>query len=536
MSDLLIKNGSIIDGTGSPARKADITIRNGKIASIGPAATINVDKIIDASGLVVCPGFIDIHSHTDFTIAVNPKAESKIRQGVTTEIVGNCGMSAAPLTERFMPELKDRLFRDDYGKAEDIGNAWVTFGEYIRYLGQLPLGINLMPLIGFGTLRTAIMGLKSGSPTGDEIRQMEALLEQSFEEGAVGMSSGLEYLPDSFSHSDELIRLCKVVQRHDKLYASHVRGESQNLFSAIKEAIRTGEESGCRTQISHLKLGGEMNWGKTDQLFELLAGAISRGVNLTWDQYPYTAWGSSLGDYLPRWVMQGTLKKTLEYLTCQSTRQQIRGEISRAIKAGTHAYNTASWDNVQIVKVKSAECRSYEGRKVATIAEELGVDPLDFVFDLLIKERGAVPTLVFCMAEADIETIMQHPDTIVASDGRAVAIYGELSKGNPHPRYYGTFPRVLGHYVRGRNVLSLEMAVKKMTSMPARVMKLDGRGVLAANMIADITIFDPKTIADLATYEKPHQYSNGIEKVIIAGNLIIDQGTHSGKMVGQIIR
>ncbi|MDX2494897.1 MAG: amidohydrolase family protein, partial [Desulfuromusa sp.] len=342
--------------------------------------------------------------------------------------------------------------------------------------------------------------------------------------------------PDSLSQGDEFIKLCRVVKRQNKLYASHIRGEAQTLFPAIDEAIRCGEESGCKIQISHLKLGGQFNWGKTDQLFTLLEGAISRGVRLSWDQYPYIAWGTGLGDYIPRWVRRDGYKKMIQYLTDQPTRKKIRQEIDCAIKAGTHAYNIAAWENVQVAKVRSPEFKHFEGKRISEISTELNVDPLECVFNLLLKEQGNVPTLVFCMDEADVENIMRHPQTIIASDGRAAATYGELHKGSPHPRYYGAFPRVLGKYVRENKVLPLEAAIKKMTSMPAGVMNLQDRGTLAVDKVADITIFDPETICDLATYENPHQYSNGIDKVIISGAVVIDQVNHTGRMMGQIIK
>ena len=537
MCDLLIKNGNIIDGSGSPAYLSDIAVKNGEIERIGPSLDIKCDKVIDASNLIVCPGFIDIHSHTDATIMINRKAESKIRQGITTEIVGNCGTSAAPLTTAFLPEVKDHLtINSDFGKADEIGKSWITFGEYITYLNELSLGINIMPMVGLGTLRLAVMGLKSGPPTKDEMREMEDLLEKSLEEGAAGLSTGLEYIPDFLSRVEELIQLCRVVKRQNKLYASHIRRESQGLFPAIEEAIRCGEESGCQVEISHLKLGGKFNWGKTDQLFDVLERAISRGVCLSWDQYPYIAWGTGLVDYVPHWVIQEGHQKMIEYLSDTSTRKKIRMEINKEIKKGIHAYNTAPWENVQIAMVKSPEYKSIEGKRISEISKELNIDPLDFVFDLLIKERGSVKTLVFCMDEEDIKTIMKHPHTIIASDGRAVAPYGELNKGITHPRYYGAFPRVLGKYVRDEKVLSLETAIKKMTSMPAKTMRLDNRGILALNKVADITIFNPKTVCDVATYENPHQYSKGIEKVILSGEIIIDKGNHTNKLVGQIIK
>ncbi len=537
MCDLLIKNGKIIDGTGSPAIFADISVKDGKIERIEPSLQLDCQKEVNAANKIVCPGFIDIHSHSDATIMINRKAESKIRQGITTEVVGNCGISAAPLTTAFLSEVKDHLtVNSDFGRADEIGKSWITFGEYITFLNELSLGINIMPMVGLGTLRSAVMGIKSGPPTIDEMREMEDLLEKSLEEGAAGLSTGLEYIPDILSRVEELIQLCRVVKRQNKLYASHIRRESQGLFPAIEEAIRCGEESGCQVEISHLKLGGKINWGKTDQLFDILERAISRGVCLSWDQYPYIAWGTGLADYVPHWVIQEGHKKMIAYLSDTATRKKIRMEINKEIKKGIHAYNTASWENVQIAMVKSPEYKAIEGKRISKIAKELNTDPLDFVFDLLIKERGLVKTLVFCMDEEDIKTIMKHPHTIIASDGRAVAPYGELKKGATHPRYYGAFPRVLGKYVRDEKVLSLETAIKKMTSMPAKTMGLDTRGTLAPNMVADITIFDPETVCDVATYENPHQYSKGIEKVILSGEIIIDKGKHTNKLVGQVIK
>jgi N-acyl-D-amino-acid deacylase len=536
MVDLLIKNGTVIDGSGTPSFKSDIAVKNGKIETIGSSLMMDCETILDVSGKIVCPGFIDIHSHTDATILINTKAESKIRQGVTTEIVGNCGSSAAPLSEMFLAEIKDDLaINSIYGNRDDIGKRWMSFGEYIQHLKESLLGINLMPMIGHGTLRSSVMGLKSGPPTPNEMRAMEDLLAKSLAEGAVGMSTGLEYVPSSFCQTDELIKLGRVIERHNKIYTTHIRNESHTLFPAIEEAILTAEESGCRIEISHLKLGGKFNWGKTDQLFSILEKALSRGVRLSWDQYPYIAWGTGLVDYVPRWVRKDGHQKLVEYLSEKSSRKKIRQEIEASIQMGTHAYNTAPWENVQIAMVNSPDYQFALGKRISEIAQELDVDPIDCLFDLLIAEKGAVGTVVFCMDEEDIKTIIKHPQTIIASDGRAVADYGELSKGSPHPRFYGAFPRILGKYVRDEKVLSLETAIRKMTSMPAAIMGLKNRGTLAPNMIADITIFDPETVSDIATFESPHQYSKGIEYVLISGNVIIDSGIHSNHMVGQIL-
>ncbi len=537
MFDLIIKNGTIIDGSGSPAFISDIGVKDGKIEVIQPSLSSSCKTELDVVGKVICPGFIDIHSHTDATILQNPKAESKIRQGITTEIVGNCGMSAAPLSVSFLPEIRDHLtVNADFGNPADIGKLWSSFEEYIKYLNELPLGVNLMPLVGYGTLRSAVMGLNSGPPTPYEMRAMEYLLEKSLLEGACGMSTGLEYIPDAHARTIELIKLGRVLERNGKLYTSHIRGESQALFTSIDEAIRTSELSGCQLEISHLKLGGMFNWGKTDKLFSVLEGAITRGVRLSWDQYPYVAWGTGLADYIPAWVRQDGYQKLIEHLSNKATREKIRKEIGTEIQSGNHAYNTAPWENVQIAMVQSDVFKFAEGKRVSTIAEQLDVDALDLVFDLLIAEKGSVSTLVFCMAEDDVRTIMKHPRTIIASDGRAVADYGELHKGSPHPRYYGTFPRVLGKYVREEKVFSLETAIKKMTSMPAEIMGLKTRGTLAPKMVADITVFDPDTVSDMATFENPHQYAKGIDYVMVAGEVIIDHGRHSNKMKGNILQ
>jgi N-acyl-D-amino-acid deacylase len=294
--------------------------------------------------------------------------------------------------------------------------------------------------------------------------------------------------------------------------------------------------TGCQLEIAHLKLGGMFNWGETEKLFSHLEDAIRRGVRLSWDQYPYVAWGTGLADYIPHWVRQDGYQKLIEYLSNKATRKKIRKEIESDIQRGNHAYNTAPWENVQIAKVQSDVFKFAEGKRVSTIAKQLDVDAFDLVFDLLIAEKGAVSTLVFCMAEDDVKTIMKHPRTIIASDGRAVANYGELHKGSPHPRYYGAFPRVLGKYVREEKLLSLETAIKKMTSMPAEIMGLKTRGTLAKKMVADITVFDPETVSDTATFENPHQYAKGIEYVMIAGEVIIDNGEHSNKMEGHILK
>lgn len=534
---LLIKGGTIIDGTGKPAFRGDVGVCDDKITAVGDLSGSEAAETIQAGGLVVTPGFIDIHSHSDFTIMFNRRAESKIHQGVTTEITGNCGLTAAPLSEEHRQEMLDNLLTTlGISGAESLPWNWYSFGDYLDHLRTEPLGVNLAPLVGHATLRIAVMGADDRAPTEQEMAAMEELLDRCLGEGAFGMSTGLDYPPDSYSRTSELIRLGRVLARRDAWYTSHIRGEAQTLFQAVDEAIRIGEESGCRVEVSHLKAGGMMNWGKASQLLARLDQARNRGVRVTWDQYPYTAWGSGLVDYIPDWVGAGGREKLAERLRDKAVRKEIRAEIEREVRQGTHHLNAAPWDRVRIALVQSPENIPLEGKSIAEIAEEQNRDPFDVTFDLLADEKGAVKTLVFCMDEDDVKTIMQHPVTAIATDGRAVAPYGILGKGKTHPRYYGTFPRVLGRYVREEGLFSLETAVYKMTRMPAERMGLRDRGLIAAGMAADLVVLDPETIIDKATFQDPHQYPDGISKVIVAGRVVVDGGEHTGRLCGRILR
>jgi N-acyl-D-amino-acid deacylase len=536
MFQLAIKHGTIVDGTGKPAFRADIGIRDGKIAVIGDLDAVEAEKSIRAEGLVVAPGFVDIHSHSDFTIMINPRAESKIHQGVTTEVTGNCGATAAPISNTHRQEALDYLLTTlGISGSESLAWDWTSFGDYLDHLRRRPLGVNLVPLVGHTMLRIAVMGTADRPPTEEEMVAQEELLARCLGEGAFGMSTGPEYPPDAYSTTEELVRLGRVLARHDALYATHIRGEAQTLFEAIAEAVRIGQESGCRVEISHLKAGGLGNWGKAPQLLAYLDAARERGIEVTWDQYPYTAWGSGLIDYLPRWVAADGREKLAERLRDETIRQAIRAEIEREVQSGRHPLCAAPWETVQIALVESPHNVSLEGKNIAEIAAEQNRDPLNVVFDLLADEKGAVKTLVFCVSEGDIRTIMQHPLTAVASDGRAVAPYGILGRGKTHPRYYGTFPRVLGRYVRQENLLSLESAIHKMTLMPAERMSLRDRGRIAPDMVADLVVFDPATIRDEATFQDPHRYPTGILSVIVGGQVVVHEGKHTGKLCGCIL-
>jgi len=536
MFQLVIRAGTVMDGTGKPAFRADIGIRNGRVAAIGDLAAEEAGGSIAAEGLVVAPGFIDIHSHSDLTIMINPRAESKTHQGITTEVTGNCGLTAAPLSETHRQELLDYLLTTlGISGSEALSWEWISFGEYLDHLRRRPLGINVVPLVGHATLRIAVMGAANRPPTEGEMVAMEELLDRCLCEGAFGMSTGLEYPPDAYSTTEELIRLGRVLTRHNALYATHVRGEDHNLFEAIAEAVRIGEASGCRVEISHLKAGGIGNWGKAPQLLAYLEAARERGVEVAWDQYPYTAWGSGMIDYLPHWVAADGREKLLERLRDETVRRAVREEIERDVQSGKHPLCAAPWEVVRIALVESPDNVPLEGKSVAEIAAEQQRDPWDVVLDLLAEEKGAVKTLVFCISEDDVRTIMRHPLTAIATDGRAVAPYGILGKGKTHPRYYGTCPRVLGRYVREEKLMSMESAINKMTLMPAERIGLRDRGQIAPGMVADLVIFDPATIGDKATFRNPHRYPRGIVSVMIEGQVVVYRGRHSGTMCGQVL-
>jgi N-acyl-D-amino-acid deacylase len=467
---------------------------------------------------------------------INPRAESKIRQGVTTQVTGNCGLTAAPLSDAHRQELLDCLLTTlGINGLDALAWDWTSFGDYLDRLRRRPLGINLAPLVGHATLRIAVMGAANRRPTGEEMAAMEDVLDRCLCEGAFGMSTGLEYPPDAYSTTEELVRLGRVLARHDALYATHVRGEDRSLFEAVAEAVQVGEASGCRVEISHLKAGGIGNWGKASQLLAYLEAARGRGVEVAWDQYPYTAWGSGLIDYLPHWVADGGREKLVERLRDGSVRQAIRREIERDVQNGQHPLCTAPWDMVRIALVESPDNLALEGKSVAEVAADRGWDPWDVVFDLLADEKGAVKTLVFCMSEDDVRTIMRHPLTVIATDGRAVAPYGILGRGKTHPRYYGTYPRVLGRYVREEKLMSLESAIHKMTRLPADRIGLSDRGRIGLDAVADLVIFDPATIRDKATFRDPHRYPQGIASVILGGQVVIDGQRHSGKMCGRVL-
>jgi len=535
-ADILIKGGKIIDGAGNPWFRADLAIKNGNIVGLGRSLSVEAERVINAEDLVVCPGFIDAHSHSDMSVLINPKAESMIMQGITTMVVGNCGMSLAPVNPERVGILERYL--SPFIPAEvKLKIEWTTFGEYLKKLEEVGCSCNIVPLVGHGTIRIHVMGVENRAPTADELEEMKKLVAEAMEAGAVGLSSGLIYPPGLFSEKKELVELSKVVARYGGLYTSHIRGEGVTLLDAVKEAIEIGEEANVPVQISHHKASGRTSWGKSAESLKLMEEARDRGVDVTCDQYPYKAGMTSLATLLPPWAHEGGLEMLVKRLKDPEQRRRMRRDMEQGLPGWQNWILECGWENIYISFVKSEKNKALEGKNLVEAAKIMGKeDEFTALCDLLMEEEGAVSMVIFAMSEEDVRRILVHPLQMVGTDGWAVAPYGVLSVGKPHPRFYGTYPKILRKYVREEGLLTLEEAIRKMTSFPAQKFNLRDRGLLREGFRADIVVFDPERIADKATYENPHQYPEGIEYVLVNGEVVVEKGVHVGTLAGKIIR
>ena len=525
--DILIRGGTVIDGSGKPGERADVAVEAGRIVRVGPDLSADATKVIDAGGLVVAPGFIDIKTHSDFTLPINPKAESKVRQGVTTEIIGHCGFSVAPCLPGKVQALADYL---------SGGAPWLPFREitFPEYLDTFPaVAVNAGMLVGHNTLRLMVMGIEDRAPTPAELQQMVALLEDGLRAGALGMSSGLFTPPGSFARPPELHALCAVLERHKAAYFTHIRDESNRVLEAVDEAIAAARAFRIHVEIVHMKCSGLDNWGKAASVLDRIAAARAEGCDIDCDAYPYAAGANPLKNLLPPWVQIGGNEAMLARLAEPETRARIEAELA------DHGLNNwgriPSWEAVQVsISPKRPETA---GRTVAALAAERGVDPIDQLCDHLIADDGATRVLITSISEGDIRTILRAPEALVGSDGNCVADYGIVGQGMPHPRFYGTFPRVIGHYVRDEGVLPLETAVHKMTGASARALKLRDRGLVKEGYRADLTLFDPADFRDRATYADPHRYPTGARTtVIVNGILVVENAVHTGATPGTVLR
>jgi len=526
--DILIRGGEVIDGSGRAPIRADVAIAGERIVAIGAdAEKADASRVIDAVGLVVAPGFIDIKTHSDFTLPLNPLAESKIRQGVTTEVIGHCGFSVAPVLPGKVEMLRDYL---------SPSAPWLTFREtgFAGYLEAFPAtSTNVCALVGHNTLRLMAMGMAPRAARHNELQHMIALLDEALAAGAMGLSTGLFTPPGCFAETDEIIALAKVLKRHGAGYFSHLRDEANHVFEALDEAIRIGAASGVHVQVVHVKLSGLDNWGRAGEFLAALEAARERGVAVDCDQYPYTAASNPLKNLLPPWVQSDRL----EEMTARLADPTVRGRIASAIaESGLNNFGRIpDWDAIRISV--SPQQAQYAGRTIAQIARERGADPIDCVCDYLIADRCATRVLVSSIGEEDVRTLIRSDAVCVGSDGNCVAPYGVTSQGKTHPRFYGTFPRILGHYVRDLGLLPLEAAIHKMTGAPARALGLERRGLVREGWFADLTLFDSREFAERASYDDPHQYPAGAATtVIVNGTLTVDRAEHTGALSGRLLR
>jgi N-acyl-D-amino-acid deacylase len=529
--DLLIRSGRIVDGTGNPYYRADVGIANGRITNInGNIDPAGAKRVILANGLTVSPGFFDAHSHDDAYLIFNPACDEKVLQGVTTEVIGNCGLSIAPQSERYGKEMR-RIFRGvSAQRLSDEELKFQTFGEYLRKLEGMKPGINIISLVGHGTIRAAVMGFANRVPTDDELKIMKEFVASAMEEGAFGLSTGLILVPGSFARTEEIIGLSKVVSEYNGVYTSHIRSESDRIISAINEALRIGEEAKIPVQISHHKVAGKDNWGKSAQTLKLMAEARARGVEVICDQYPYTAGTTFLTAALPPHALAGGPEAYSEKLKDP----KYRTELIAAIESG----GAEGWENLVkncgfegIIISLSNKHKDYIGKSIAEIAKQENKNPYEVLFDLVVEEKTDIIPLYFMMAEDDIQRIMRSPLTMIGTDG----IPG-FGVGRVHPRLTGTFPRVLGRYVREQGVLSLEEAIRKMTALPAQAFRVKSKGLLKEGFDADIVVFDPATIIDKSTFENPNQSPEGIKYVLINGEIAAENGKITGAASGRVLR
>lgn len=531
MYDLILRKGKIIDGTGNCWFAGDVGILNGRISKIGQIEE-GAKKILDVNDLVVCPGFIDIHSHSDITVLLNPRSESKIMQGVTTEVIGNCGFSPSPVNPKTFEGLRQHFV------SPELRWIWPTFNDFLNEHENHPSSVNIVPLVGHGTLRIAVMGLENRAPRPEELCRMKALLQESLDTGAFGLSTGLIYAPACYSATEEIIELAKMLRKGNRLYATHIRGESKNLINAVHEALNIGREASVRVQLSHHKASGVKNWGKVSESLKLVEKARTDGIDVTCDVYPYPASGTDLTICLPPWVREDSTEKMLERINDKRLQRRIRSEIESDEMQGAWSSTVRStgWDRMVISKVHLEENKGLEGLSLAEIARDRNADVFEVFFDLLTREKGNLACIFFEMCEKDVRTVLSFPVTMIGSDGRSLSPSGILSEGKPHPRNYGTFPRVLARYVREEHLLTLEEAIRKMTFLPAQKLGLRDRGIVREGFWADIVVFSPTEVLDMATFEEPAKFPKGIEYVLVNGKLVVSEGRHTGAVPGMLLR
>jgi N-acyl-D-amino-acid deacylase len=525
MFDILVRNGRILSGRGNPWFHGDLAISDGKIAAVGRLNNAASRKMIDANHEIVSPGFIDGHSHSDLSIFVHPRAEAKVMQGVTTEIIGLDGFSLAPIAEKDIYSW--RKYLAGVNGNPDVEWNWRSYADHLDAVDAVKPSLNISSYVGLGAIRFNVMGMTDRTATHDEIDRMRELALRAIDEGARGISSGLIYPPNQYQTTDEISHIARAVNQLGGVYNIHLRSEGDGLFPAMDEAIEIGRRSGIPVIITHFKIQGRKNWGSAEKALEKVDEARSRGIDVSLEQYPYTAACTVLNAIVPPWYHADGPDALIRAI--RENREKVKHDMYTRSDWENWALTTG-WDNLIVSSVESEANQRFVGKSMAEISRMRGKDdPADAVLDIIVEEQGAALMVMFCMDERDVITIMSHPAVNFISDGI-------LGGSKPHPRVYGSFPRILGRYVREKRLLSLEDAIRKMTSLPAEKLRLKSKGVIAEGYDADVVIFNPDTIIDIADYDNPRQFPVGISYVIVNGEPVVEGGKHTGTVPGRTIR
>ncbi len=530
--DVLITNGRIVDGTGSPWFRGDVAIRGERIAAIGYLAGAPAALTVDAAGLVVAPGFIDLLGQSEFNVLVDNRAASKITQGVTTEVTGE-GSSIAPVNDRMIADA--RASAEHFGVAQD----WRTLADYFRRLDERTHpAINVATFVGAGGVRNYVIGKDDRPATPAELDQMKRLVADAMEQGALGLSTSLQYVPDRFASTDEIVELAKVAARYGGVYFTHQRSEGALVLESLDEVLRIAERASIPSEIWHLKTAYKANWGKMTEVLGRIEAARARGLDVTANQYPYTRASNGLDACLPVWVREGGLEKMIARLKDASIRERIRKDMDDATVTTweNQWYGAGGGDGIMLASVLNPALRKYEGMTLTQIGKAMNVDPRDAVMDLVIADRGESNVITSIMSEDDVRAALRNPLVGIGTDSSAQAEDGKLSESRSHPRGWGSFPRILGHYVRDEHVITLEEAIRKFTSKAAARVHLDDRGILRPGMAADITVFDPAAIRDVSSFEDPRHYSVGVRHVFVNGRRVVADGAITAERPGHALR
>ncbi len=524
--DVILRNGRVVTGLSPTWISADVGVKDGVIVDVGYLGGKDADTVVDVRGKFVLPGFIDIHNHSDISIIAYPDALNSLMQGVTTVVVGNCGFSAAPVMPKALNDVKAFWGQLSFGVDVDI--TWSSFSEYLGVLSRVRPSVNVVPLVGHGTIRINVLGFNDLTPSKEELSIMKELVSDAMVSGAYGISAGLIYPPGSYALTDELVELVRVVSRFGGIYSTHIRGESDRLVEAFTEALEVGRHAGVPVEVSHLKAAGRRNWGKVREVVEVLKSYREVGVEVNYDVYPYTAGSTSLISLIPRKFYREGFKALLSRLGDSGFRE----EVINYVRGGSDWENLLSilgWDDIVISYSNS--CKQCEGKTLSKVSGELGVNPYEALFDLIVRDEGKTLMLMHFISEDDLIYVLKQPYALIGSDSFIIP-----KVGKPHPRFYGTFPRIIKRYVKELGILTLEEAVAKMTSNPAQKLRLHNRGAVAPGFKADLVVIDIKKVDDRSTFDDPHNYPTGVEYVMVNGSISVYEGNYVGNRNGEVVR